>query len=118
MTSRYFQISFDEKSQEFTTFIIPQGRDAYNVTPLGLQLSGHSFGQRTRCLVEGENLGNLKSLDDMAGGEDETKGMWTRIKNLYETCKREGIVLNPYKFEVGRRIKFGGLSVQLRFLCM
>ena len=63
------------------------------------------------CLIEGENTGNLKSLDDMAGRENNTQGMWTRIKNLCETCKKERIILNPDKFTVGRKIYFGGFTV-------
>ena len=101
-----------EESRELTTFIIPQGRYAYNVTLMDLQPSGDTYNQKTRCLIEGENTGNLKSLDNMAGGEDGTQGMWTRIKNLCETCKNERIILNPDKFTVGRRIDFGGFSHQ------
>ena len=36
MTSGYFQIPLEDESKELTTFIIPQGRFAYNVTPMGL----------------------------------------------------------------------------------
>ena len=86
MTSGYFQIPLAEESRELTTFIIPQGRFTYNVTPKGLQPSGDTFSQQTRCLIEGENTGNLKSLDDQAGGENNTQEMWKRIKNLCETC--------------------------------
>ena len=82
MTSGYFQIPLDDQSKEMRTFIVPQGRFAYNVSPMGLLPSGDTFNQRTRCLVEGRNTGNLKSLDDMAGGEEKTEGMLGRIKNL------------------------------------
>ena len=108
MTSGYFQIPLTEESKELMTFIVPQGRFAYNVSHMGLLPSGDTFNQRTRCLVEGINKGNLKSLDDMAGGEKKTDGMWERIKNLCETCKEKGIILNPDKFHVGRKIEFGG----------
>ena len=78
---------------------------------MGLQPLGDTFNQRTGCLIERENTGNLKLLEDIAGGEKNTDGMRERIKNLCETCKKEGIILNPDKFTVGRKIDFGGFTV-------
>ena len=73
MTSGYFQIPLKLESKELTTFIILQGRFAYNATPMGLLPSGDTFNQRTRCLIEGTNAGNLISLDDMTGGKEKTE---------------------------------------------
>ena len=73
MTNGYFQITLKEESKELTTFIIPQGRFAYNATPMGLLPLGDTFNQRTRCLIEGTNACNLISLDDMTGGEEKTE---------------------------------------------
>ena len=114
MTSGYYQIPLEEDSKELTIFMIPQGRFTYNVSPMGLLPSGDTFNQRTQCLIEGKISGNLESLDDMAGGENYSEGMWERIKNLCETCKEKGIIFNPDKFHMGRNIKFGGFSVTRR----
>ena len=48
----------------------------------------------------------------MAGGESKTDGMWGRVQNLCETCREKGIILNPNKFHVGRKIEFGGFQVE------
>ena len=52
----------------------------------------------------------------MAGGENKTDGMWERIRNLCETCKERGIILNPDKFHVGRKIELGGFQVERKIL--
>ena len=47
----------------------------------------------------------------MARGEEKTEAMKKCIKNICDTCKKEGIILNPDKFTVGRKMDFGGFTV-------
>ena len=48
MKSWYYQIPLENDSKEITTFIIPQGRFAYNLSLMGLLPSGDMFNQRTQ----------------------------------------------------------------------
>jgi hypothetical protein len=111
LASGYHQVELAEKDRDITTFITPFGRFRFKHLPMGLSPSGDYFNIATMNLIALLDAVH-KSADDMLiEGKDKTS-LVEKLIRIFQSCRENGVTLNPRKYKLGPRVKFGGFVVK------
>ena len=107
----YWQIPLDEASQELTTFITPWGRYKFLRNPMGLTSAQDEYCRRGDEALAG--LDHLrKVVDDILIFGESNQELLTRVVEVLERCRENGITLNPKKFNFGQdKVDYVGYEV-------
>ena len=91
-----------------TTFITEQGRFQYCVAPQGFVASGDAYNRRYDEIIAGiEN--KTKCVDDVLKWDEVLEKHWWEIIDYLILVGKNGIVLNPNKFQFCQRdVEFAG----------
>ena len=100
-----------EEDRHYTTFITEWGRFRYLVAPQGFCASGDAYNQRyARVLEEMDRY--TRCVDDLAMWDETIEEHWWRVLKYMDLVGRNGIVLNPEKFQFcSRIIEFAGFVI-------
>ena len=103
----YYQIPLERKSSLLTTFLLPSGRYRYTRAPMGLNASSDEWCARSDLAVQGLP-GTVKLVDDILVQAPNRETLVKRLRDLYEKCRKAGLVLSKKKLKIGKEVKFAG----------
>ena len=110
MTSGYHQVELSKQARKYFTFILPQGKFRYTVSPMGFVASGDWFNQLTDSVFN--NLpGVQKEVDDILGEAVDNATLATKLREVLQRCQDNNITLSKKKMEVGDDVHFAGFRV-------
>ena len=107
----YHSVPVRECDRHLLTFITEFGRYRYRVAPQGFLASGDGYTQRyDRVIADIQR--KTKCVDDTVLWDDDLETHWWRMIDYLELMGREGIVLNPSKFQfASKHIEFAGFEI-------
>lgn len=110
-TNGYWQLELDKESQSLTTFLTPWGRFKFLRAPMGLVSSGDEYCRRGDSALSG--IGNIqKVVDDILAYDETFEQHFTRIVQILDRCRAEGITLNENKFIFAKpEVSFVGYKI-------
>ena len=83
MTSGYHQVELSKQARKYFTFILPQGKFRYTVSPMGFVASGDWFNQLTDSVFN--NLpGVQKEVDDILGEAVDNATLATKLREVLQ----------------------------------
>jgi hypothetical protein len=94
----YHSCPLHEDDRHMTTFITEEGRFRYRVAPQGFVASGDGYNARYDDVLA-EVLRKAKCVDDLALWDKDLTTHWWRIIDHLEMISKNGIILNPEKFQ-------------------
>ena len=107
----YHSVPVREEDKHLLTFITEFGRYRYCVAPQGYLASGDGYTHRYDQILA-EIPRKTKCVDDTAIWDDDLEQHWWRMMDYLELHGREGIVLNPKKFQFAQKdIDFAGFRI-------
>ena len=107
----YHSVPLHPDDRHLTTFITPWGRFRYRVAPQGATASGDGYTRRYDEIIA-DVPRKTKVVDDTAMWDEDLEAHWWRVIDYLELCGRNGIVLNPEKFQFCERtIEFAGFII-------
>ena len=107
----YHSVPVREEDKHLLTFITEFGRYRYCVAPQGYLASGDRYTHRYDQILS-EIPRKTKCVDDTATWDDDLEQHWWRMMDYLELHGREGIVLNPKKFQFAQKdIDFAGFRI-------
>ena len=119
-SSGFSQLPLAEESRHLFNIILPWGKYRYCVLPQGLNVSPELFDINTADEIRNTE-GIWKNADDVLGGGSRLEELDQRMRRVFTVCKRRGIKLSPSKLQCGRRIKWGGVVIEIyvinRIIC-
>ena len=109
--NEYHSVLLHPDDRHLTTFITPWGRFRYRVAPQGATASGDGYTRRYDEIIA-DVPRKTKVVDDTAMWDEDLETHWWRVIDYLELCGRNGIVLNPEKFQFCQReIEFAGFII-------
>ena len=113
----YWQVLLEEESQILTTFITPYGRFKFLRAPMGLSSSQDEYCARGDAALQDIDRVE-KVVDDILVHSRTPQENLKTVLNVLERCRKQGITLNPEKFEflqssvdyVGYRVSCDGVK--------
>ena len=111
------EVPLEEESQILTTFITPYGRFKFFQVPMGLSSSQHEYCARGDAALQDIDRVE-KVIDDILVHSRTPQENLKTVLNVLERCQKQGIILNPEKFEflqssvdyVGYRVRCDGVK--------
>ena len=110
LSSGYHQVPLAEESRDLFSIILPQGKYRFTVLPQGTSSSCDIFNIVTDGDIRNKK-GYFKNVDDVLTSANSVELMEKRLRNLLQICRKKNIKLNGTKFEVGRQVTFGGVTI-------
>ncbi len=124
MTSSFWQIPLDSKSQEITSFGTPMGTFAFTRLPFGMRNSTTVFMNTMHKLLKKSNfLYTLCYVDDLIAYSKDLSTHKLHLSQLFQVLSSAGFTLNPEKCHfccdtvtyLGYNISSRGLSMTPEF---
>ena len=84
--------------KHLTTFLTPWGRYRYKVAPQGHLVSGDGFNERYDSITS-EFKRKERCVDDTVMWADNIEDSFLQTCQYLDLCARNGIILNPEKFQ-------------------
>ena len=110
----YHSVPIRKQDRHLTTFITPWGRYRYKTTPQGYIASGDGYTRRYDTLVS-DIPNKTKCIDDALIWADTLEENFYRTVEWLDICGRNGITLNPDKFQFGKdEVEFAGFDIGLQ----
>ena len=109
----YHLIPLHPDSKKFTTFISMEGKFRYTRCPQGASFSGDAYNRR-HANITAEVPRKETVVDDTCLYDDsnELEQHWWRVIDYLVLCGKNGIILNPDKFQFSREcVDFAGFRV-------
>ena len=107
----YHSVPIRKEDRHLTTFITPWGLFRYRVAPQGFLASGDGYTRRFDEIISHFQQ-KTKCVDDTVYWDNDLTSHWWRTIEFLELCGRNGIVLNPEKFQFAQKdINFAGFHV-------
>lgn len=107
----YHSVPVRKEDRHLLTFITEFGRYRYCVAPQGYMASGDGYTHRYDRIIT-DIPRKTKCVDDTALWDNDLEQHWWRMIDYLELTGREGIVLNPRKFQFAREeIDFAGFRI-------
>ena len=107
----YHLVPLHPDDYDLTTFLTPWGRYQYKVAPQGQCVSGDAFNVRYDAITE-DFKEKERCVDDSALWAYGVKNNFLATARYLDLCGRNGIVLNPNKFQFCQdEVEFAGLTV-------
>ena len=91
--------------------MLPQGKYRFCVLPQGAAISSDYFNISTDEELRGE-AGIYKNIDDVLVSASSLQMLEQRMEKMLKVCLRKNMKLHPDKIQLGRRVEFGGVSVE------
>ena len=101
------------EDRHLTTFMTPMGMLRYARTPQGALFSGDGYNQRFDTILA-EFVRKERCMDDTAFWDEcvDLNGHWWRNLEFLELTGKNGVILNPDKFQCSRReVDFAGFRI-------
>ena len=112
MTSGYHQVQLSKEARKYFTFILPQGKFRYTVSPMGFVASGDWFNQITDNILQEPKIpGVQKEVDDILGEAVDNASLAVTLREVLQRCHDNKITLSKKKMEVGDDVHFAGFRV-------
>ena len=109
----YHSVPIRECDRHYTTFISPWGRYRYCSAPQGYAASQDGYSRRFDEIVS-DFPNKTKCIDDTCAWTDDIEGSFFQACNWLDLCGRNGIILNPEKFQFAQdEVEFAGFDVDL-----
>ena len=109
----YHSVPIRKEDRHLTTFITPWGRYRYCSAPQGYTASGDGYSRRYDEIVA-TVPNKTKCIDDTLLWADNLEGSFHQAVHWFDTCGRNGIILNPEKFQFGQdRVEFAGFEITM-----
>lgn len=107
----YHSVPVRESDRELLTFITEFGRYRYCVAPQGYVASGDGYTHRYDRIIA-DIPRKTKCVDDAVLWDTDLETHWWRMIDYLELVGREGIILNPSKFQfASKHIEFAGFDI-------
>ena len=107
----YHSVPLCEEDKHLTTFITPWGRYRYRTAPQGYISSGDGYTRRFDEIAS-DFPNKIKVIDDSLLWADNLEESFHQTAKWLDLCARNGIVLNPDKFEFGAdTVEFAGFEI-------
>ena len=107
----YHSIPLRESDRHLTTFITTHGRFRYKRAPQGFLSSGDAFNRRFDAILA-DFTRKERLSDDTLHYDTDLEEHWWRTIVLLDTVGRNGMVLNPTKFQFCQReVDFVGFRI-------
>ena len=109
----YHSIPIREEDRHLTTFMSPLGTLRYKRAPQGALFSGDAYNQRFSTILA-NFTDKERCVDDTVfwDNDDNIEQHWWRNIDFLELCGKNGVVLNPEKFQCCRKtVEFAGFNV-------
>ena len=111
MSSGYSQDTLHENSRDTFCIVLPQGKFRFCVLPQGAAISSDYFNITTDPDLRGAP-GVYKNIDDILVSASNLQMLEQRMERMLEVCLKKNMKLHPEKIQLGRRVEFGGVSVE------
>ena len=109
----YHSVPIKKTDRPLTTFITPWGRYRYITTPQGFVASGDGYTRRFDEIVS-DFKNKTKCVDDTCMWAEDIEGSFRQACEWLDLCGRNGIVLNPDKFQFAQdTVDFAGFTIGL-----
>ena len=109
----YHSVPIRAEDRHLTTFMTPIGRVQYARAPQGALCSGDAYNQRFATILA-DFTDKERCVDDTVFWDDDKdlERHWWRNIEFLELCGRNGVILNPLKFQCClKAIAFAGFKV-------
>ena len=107
----YHSVAIREQDRHFTTFITPWGRFRYKTTPQGYLASGDAYTHRYYKVTMGFK-NKRQVIDDSLLFQPTTGEAFTHTASYLTLCGKNGIILNPSKFEFAEdEVEWAGVKL-------
>ena len=107
----YHSIKLHKSDHHFTTFTTPWGRYRYIRCPQGYIASGDAYTRRyDEIIADVQN--KVKCMDNTLLWANTLEESFTQAVKYLELCGRNGIILNPKKFNFAKNeVEFAGFKI-------
>ena len=107
----YHSTPLHEDDRDFTTFLTEKGRYRYRVAPQGFVAAGDGYNARYDRIIKDVHR-KTKCVDDVCKWDEELKIHWWEMINYIILVGKNGVILNPRKFQFCERIvEFAGFII-------
>ena len=107
----FHSVPLCEKDKHLTTFITPFGRFRYLRAPQGFASSGDGYNRRFDAILS-DYQRHKRCVDDVLTFDTDLEEHWWRTIELLEVLGKNGIVVNPEKFQFSQRlVDFAGFHL-------
>ena len=109
----YHSVPLHENSRHLTTFITMEGKFRYTRIPQGASFAGDAYNRR-HATITAEFPRKETVVDDTCHYDniDELEQHWWRTIDYLILCGKNGIILNPEKFQFARTtVDFAGFRI-------
>ena len=109
----YHSVPLHPNSRHLTTFITMEGKFRYTRTPQGASFAGDAYNRR-HANITAEFQRKETVVDDTCHYDkiDELEQHWWRTIDYLILCGKNGIILNPEKFQFARlTVDFAGFRI-------
>ena len=107
----YHGVKLQKSDHHFTTFNTPWGRYRYIRCPQGYISSGDAYTSRYDAIIA-DIQRKVKCVDDTLLWSDTTEESFSHTVQYLELCGRNGIILNPKKFNFAKdEVEFAGFHI-------
>ena len=107
----YHGIRLHKSDHHLTTFITPWGRYRYLRCPQGYIASGDAYTSRYDAIIT-DVQNKVKCVDDTLLWASTTAESFEQTVQYLELCGRNGIILNPKKFNFAKdEVEFAGFQI-------
>ena len=99
------------EDRHYTTFITPWGRFRYRMLPQGFLASGDKYSRRYDDIIADVER-KSKCVDDTIQWDEDLETHWWRVIDFLILVGRNGIILNPGKFQFPQKeVNFAGSAI-------
>ena len=109
----YHSVPIRPEDRHLTTFMTPMGMLRYARAAQGALCSGDAYNQRFDTILANFTR-KERCVDDTAFWDDlhDLQGHWWRNLEFLELCGKNGVILNPTKYQCCRQdVEFAGFKV-------
>ena len=107
----FHSIEILPEDQHKTTFLTEQGRFRYRRASMGFLASQDAYTERFDAIIT-DVPRKSKCVDDTVMWDDDLEEHWWRVMDFLELVGRNGVVLNPGKFQFSSMVvDFAGFRV-------
>ena len=107
----FHSIEIQPGDRDKTTFLTEQGRFRYRRAPMGFLASQDAYTERYDAIIA-DVPRKSKCVDDTILWDDDLKTHWLRVISYLELVGKNGVVLNPDKFQFGSpEVDFAGFRI-------
>ena len=107
----YHSIEILASDRHKTTFLTEQGRYRYRRVPMGFLASQDAYSERYDRIIA-DVPRKSKVVDDTVLWDDDIRTHWSRVLDYLELTGRNGMVLNPTKFQFcSKDVDFAGFHI-------